>query len=133
ELPGAKDPDELVREEGAEALEHALEQREPLVEWLVRRKLTAYSRTTAIGADRDVMSQERVIDELAPLLARLPDTLVSRVAARLGVPEVSLHRRLAEASRADEPHSPELPPPEPQGWRPHRNMVHLLWLLVHRY
>src|SRR5690606_10472307 len=50
----------------------------------------------------------------------------------LRVHEERLRERLAQRSprTSGEAH---LPPPEPPGWRPHRDVVHLLWLLVHRY
>lgn len=131
-VPDAKDPDELVREGGPEAMEAALQTREPLVEWLVRRKLEAYGRRTAAGVVVDAMAQERVIEELGPQLAQLPDPLVSRVAALLRVHEERLRERLAQRAARPTAEAP-LPPPEPPGWRPHRDVVHLLWLLVHRY
>lgn len=120
-VPDAKDPDELIREHGAEALEEALGRREPLVEWYVQRTLDRY------GADAS--GTERVLDEISPILGRLSDTLVSRVAARLRVPEEAVRRRVRV--------QPQQAPPASQapagGWRPHRSVVHLLWLLVHRH
>ncbi len=125
-LPGAKDPDELVRESGPEALEAALEALEPRFEWVVQRKLDAYGTST--------MSAERVLEEVLPLLAALPDAeLPSLVANRLKIHDESVRERvrLARSRPAEEPGPP--PPPEPEGWRPHRDVSHLLWLLVHRY
>lgn len=132
-VPDAKDPDDLVREGGPEAMEAALETREPLIEWLVRRKLEAFGRRTAAGVVVDAMTQERVIDELGPLLAQLADPLVSRVAALLRVHEERLRERLAQQVRRPAPDEAPPPAPEAAGWRPHRDVVHLLWLLVHRY
>lgn len=130
QLPGAKDPDELIREEGPEAMAQAMEHREPLVEWVVQRKLSAAATAGgAIGA----MSREAVVEELLPVLARLPDTAVSRLAGRLGVHEASLRRRLAAVQRAPAQGAAEAEPaPQPTGWKPDREAVHLLWLLVHR-
>ncbi|MBX2799130.1 MAG: DNA primase [Myxococcales bacterium] len=124
-LPGAKDPDDLVREGGPEALEAALGTREPLFEWVVGRKLDGYGASA--------MSRERVLDEVLVLLRKLRDpSLASRVARRLGIQEATVLERLrstpAPAATADEEAEPVVPT-----WRPHRDVVHLLWLLVHRY
>ena len=127
ELPASKDPDQFVREQGAEALEAAIEKRESLLEWVVRRK---------IGAHVDVMSRERVAEELLPLLTNAPDLLVSKIAARLNIREESFRRRLAQAAQrasdgADKPQA--APSPAASTWKPHRDVSHLLWLLIHRY
>ena len=123
DLPGAKDPDELVREEGPDALRRALDAREPLFEWVVQRKLAAYGNSA--------MSRERVLEDVLPMLKQLADpTLLSKVARRLGVHEEVVLQRLRDAP---EPQAAAAPTPEPAaGWAPHRDMVHLLWLLVHR-
>ena len=124
-LPGAKDPDELVRESGPEALEAALAQREPLFEWVVGRKLDQYGHSA--------MSRDRVLDEVLDLLRKLQDpTLVSSVSRRLGVQEATVLERLRRAPRPPSSDDAPADPGEPS-WRPHRDVVHLLWLLVHRY
>jgi DNA primase len=126
ELPDAKDPDELVREQGPEAMEAALERREPLLEWTLGRKLAA--------AGPGAQARERVLEEVAPwLLAAGDNALITAVARRLGVTEPHVEKRLAELrTRADAPtRNPD--PPETAGWRAHRDVVHVLWLLVHRY
>jgi DNA primase len=122
DMPGAKDPDDLVREGGPEAMERALEGRTPLLEWLVQRRLETDGAHAA--------SQSQLLETLLPLLAGLPPVMVSAVAAKLKVNEAALLQRLQHhASRG-----PAVPPPPPRdGWRPSREMVHLLWLLVHRY
>ena len=126
-LPGAKDPDELIRESGADALETVLNEREPLFEWVVGRKLDQYGASA--------MSRERVLDEVLGLLRKLRDpSLASSVARRLGLQEATVLDRLRRAPPAPS-QSAGGPPPddaEPR-WRPHRDVVHLLWLLVHRY
>jgi DNA primase len=149
ELPGAKDPDELVRVEGPEAFAAALEQKEPLLEWVIGRNLTSYGVSA--------MSKERLLEELLPMLHRLrhlfvvPDPdLVPLVARALRIKEDIvidrlrlLRRQIAaeaaaarnasrgsgEAEKAEESQEP----PPPRGWQPQRDMVHILWLLVHRY
>jgi DNA primase len=124
-VPGAKDPDELVREQGPAAFEAALASREPLVEWYVQRKLAAHGG--------DAAGTQRVLDELLPVLVRLPDILVSRVAARLRVPEEVVRRRMRSVPRAVESAAAAPEPPPPDAWRPHRAVVHILWLLVHHH
>lgn len=125
----AKDPDDFVRQNGPEAFTRALEHKEPLFEWVVRRKLDAYGTST--------MSRERVLADVLPMLARLRDdpTLASRVAARLGLDETSLLKRVREASLA--PVATPTAEVEAESaapvWQPHRDVNHLLWLVVHRY
>jgi DNA primase len=123
DLPGAKDPDELVRTEGPEAMERALTRKQPLLDWFVDRKLDQRGHN-AVG-------RQKTFEELLPLLVRFPQGLLSAVAARLHLPESSV----LEQVRRFQPPSTEAssePPPEPT-FRATRDQVHLLWLLVHRY
>jgi len=125
-VPGAKDPDELVRESGPEALAAALEQKQPLFEWVVARRLDRYGASA--------MSRDRVLDEVLPLLAKArDDVLTYRVSARLGISEATVREKLREYERRPRERveeAPREPTPTP-GWKPHVDMVHLLWLLVH--
>lgn len=125
-LPGAKDPDELVRTAGPEALTAALEERDPLFDWVVQRKLDAFGAST--------MSRDRVLDEVLPLMAEHndPADLTRRIASRLGVHEASVLERLRKTRAGAKPTS-KRPGSTQAGWRPHRDVNHLLWLLVHRY
>ncbi len=123
DLPGAKDPDELIREEGPEALEAALAAKEPLFEWVVQRKLASYGASA--------MSRERVLAEVLPMLRQLADpTLVSRVARRLGLHEQVVLSKLREAPAPRDASAPHRP--AATEWKPHVDIVHVLWLLVHR-
>lgn len=133
ELPDAKDPDELVREQGTEALEAALAARQPMLRWFVHRKLGAYGQATASGTEVGAVARERVLDDVLPMLVGVEDSaLVSDVARRLGIREEAFYGRLDEARRKGA--APEAEPSQPpRGWRPDRDIVHLLWLLVHRY
>jgi DNA primase len=147
ELPGAKDPDELVRVEGPDAFSAALDQKEPLLEWVIGRNLSAYGVST--------MSRERLLEELLPMLNRLrhlfvvPDPdVVPLVARALRIKEDIVLDRLrvlrrqmavenaaktqAERQAAEKVEESSVPAP-PKGWQPQRDMVHILWLLVHRY
>lgn len=130
ELPGAKDPDELIRNEGADRFEQVLAAREPLFEWVVKRRVEA--------AGASAMGRERALEEVLPLLARLRDpTLTSAVARRLGLPEPVVMERIRSyrppATRESAPE--EAPPsaPAPPGFRPNVDLNHLLWLVVHCY
>jgi len=173
EVPGAKDPDELVREEGPQAMTAAMERVEPLLEWVVERRL---ARTGGGSAAR--AAQE---DELVELLSYTHGTeVVASVARRLKVHMDVLLERVNQARRNRERGAPrqrdplqivpdappsarrpgppsgpdfdgpppmeppadfddsDVPPmdegPPPQApWSPTRDMVHVLWLLVHRY
>ncbi|MCA9489107.1 MAG: DNA primase, partial [Myxococcales bacterium] len=129
-LPGAKDPDELVRQEGSEAFERVLQEREPLFEWVVQRKLDAFGTST--------MGRERALEEVVPLLAKVRDgTVTSRVARRAGIPEEivldRIRQHLRQARNPDGPPPEAAPAPGAPAWRPHVDATHLLWLLVHRY
>jgi DNA primase len=123
EIPGQKDPDEFVRKAGAEGVESALARKEPLLEWVVARRLDALGT----GA----MAREAVLAELAPWLARYDDSaLVSRISQRLGIHETVIRRKVATARPRQEPSSADTA--AAPAWRADRDTVHLLWLLVHR-
>jgi DNA primase len=125
ELPGAKDPDELLRKEGPERFEQVMAAREPLFEWVVRR------RVEAVGTG--VMGRERALEDILPLLARLRDpSMTSRVSVRLGLPEEVVLERIRSWTPPRES-EPAPPPPPPSGFKASRDLVHLLWLVVHRY
>ncbi|HHO53718.1 MAG TPA: toprim domain-containing protein, partial [Deltaproteobacteria bacterium] len=125
-LPGAKDPDELLREEGGEALEAALAGRQPLFEWVIDRKLDSYGVST--------MSRDRILEEVLPLLRRMHDDHLTRdIANRLDMSRERLAQLLADIRRRPAAAAIPAPAPAPEGWQPHRDVSHLLWLLVHRY
>ncbi|MBT3223123.1 MAG: DNA primase, partial [Proteobacteria bacterium] len=121
-IPGAKDPDELVQQEGPEAMVAAIEAKVPLVDWVVERKM-------ARGGG--LMGRDALIEEMVPLLAMLPPQAVSRFAGRLGH-EPSILKRVAEYEVAP-PSRPALPPTPASSWRPQRQLVHVIWLLVHHH
>ena len=125
-LPDAKDPDELIREHGSEAMEQALTRKQPLLEWFVRRRRDQ--------AGNDSVSVDRLVTELLPILARVRGSAISRVAGLLGVNEASLQREVSQAARQVGRGDRVPESPRPRGtWAPRRDIVHLLWLLVHRY
>ncbi|MCB9665609.1 MAG: DNA primase [Alphaproteobacteria bacterium] len=122
QIPDAKDPDDLLREQGAEAMAGLLARAEPLLAWVAARKVAAYGLTAA--------GKARARDELAEMLHGLTPGQVAELAPVLRIHEGELLAwARAHAHRAPD----EAPRPEPRaGWRPHVDAVHLLWLLVHR-
>ena len=123
QLEGGRDPDDLIRESGVEAMAEALEHTEPLLEWVVRRKREAHGY--------DAMGSERVVEEMTEVLSKLSGAAVSRVARMLDYREDSLLERLR--SQQSPRHDAPPPPPPTRGWRPTVQFVHIFWLLVHRY
>lgn len=131
ELPEAKDPDELIREGGPAAMERALTARRPLLDWVVERRIVAAGGRAA---------SESMVEEIVQLLALTEGVdIVGRAAARLKIHVPVLQARVDEARRRHrsstgpetQPPPPDEAPPGPPPWRPSRDQVHLLWLLVH--
>ena len=103
-------------------MESALTRKEPLIEWVVQRKLAGWG-----GSD---MGRQQAIEDLLPLLPHLPGPMLDRVAARLDTRTEALYERISELSDR----LPSDRPPTPvDAWRPHVDASHILWLLVHRY
>jgi DNA primase len=129
EIPGAKDPDELVREQGAEVFRGLLQRTEPLMELVIRHHAEEHGATP--------MGRQRALEQLAPLVAAFPEvaraSLVRRVADVLYLPEAQVTRQIRR-SRAG---APPPPPPdreprsEAQTSRFSRNIRDLIWLLIH--
>lgn len=123
----AKDPDELVREQGAEAFESLLDRAQPLLTWVAARKLAEHGYSAA--------GKQAARDGIADLLRGLSTTQASEIAPILRIPEGELvawarahGRRQAPGPRAEAPEPASGPP---SGWRPSREDVHLLWLAIH--
>lgn len=125
-LPDAKDPDELLREKGPQALSDALKRRQPLFEWVLDRKLEHYGTST--------LSRQHVLDDVLPLLRRANDTvLVSAVARRISMPEAQLRSQLSRQTAAPSQRRESEPNDVETRWRPTREVVHALWLAIHAY
>jgi len=127
DIPGAKDPDELVREQGAEAFRILLAKPEPLMELVIRWYAEQHGATP--------MGRQRALEQIAPLVAAFPEvaraSLVRRVADVLYLPEQQVVRQVRR-SRAGPNRHDEQPPPQAQGAsRFSKEVRHLLWLLVH--
>ncbi len=124
EIPGAKDPDEFIRENGAEAFKAALEKTQPLMELVIRWHAEQSGATP--------MGRQRAMQKLAPLVARFPEvaraSLVTRMADVLYLPEAQVARqvRLARSGAVDREAAPAN-----QATRFSRHLRDLLWLLVH--
>lgn len=120
QIAGAKDPDELIQAEGPEAMERALEARQPLLEWVVRRKVEAAWSAGAQGA-------RVALDELKPLLQLFPaeHPVFFQVAAALDLTEAEVKEAVGVVRRVSRPQasSPRVHLERPQ--------VHLAWLLIH--
>lgn len=124
QLPDAKDPDELVRERGAEAMEEALLQSTPLLDWVVRRKAEKHGYSAG--------GTQQTVDELLGLGLEFTPIQISHIAHLLRVREELLIERIQAAQHAPKP-TAGAPAPPSTGWQPQRDVVHLLWLMVHRY
>lgn len=127
QIPGAKDPDELIREEGPEAMTRALTQMKPMLTWVTERKLESYGFGAA--------ARERARNELAELLHGLSPAQVSEVAPilRLDERELLIWAKAFKPPQPVAPAEPGAPEPPRMQWRPTRDLVHLLWLVIHRY
>jgi len=95
-LPEGADPAELIQREGPAAVTAAVERSVPFVRFRVERALAAGDDSTPEGKDR-------IVDELRPVLAQLPEgamrmELVRMASSRLAVRESVFERRLTAAS-----------------------------------
>ncbi|MBT3224382.1 MAG: toprim domain-containing protein, partial [Proteobacteria bacterium] len=93
-LAGAKDPDELIQRDGPEAMKAVLQDKVPLVEWVVEQKLRRGG---------GMMGREALIEEMLPLLSLLPPHGVNLIAARLGHEESILKRVVEYRAKSKHP------------------------------
>jgi DNA primase len=133
-LPDAKDPDEIIRERGVDAMEAALGARRSLLYWYAQRQATQFGYSNE--------GKRQILDRSAGLLAHLPPIARAEFAGYLRIPEVAVHDAAEGAARAERAQRAEGGPPEVERaseaapvdtWRPTKEHTHLLWLLVHRY
>lgn len=125
QIPDAKDPDELVRERGAEAMEALLAESRPLLGWVASRLLHQHGFTAA--------GKEAARDALVELLGGVTPAQATELARELRLPE----KEVLDWARAHAPSrgaAVEATPAQvpAAGWKPSREAVHLLWLAVHR-
>ena len=136
QLPDGQDPDDLLRAAGPEPLQQALDQREPLLEWTIDENLNRYGQKTSAGFEHTYMGRQRVLEDLAPILAEMRDAeYVERVTRRLQVSTNQVREAIAKRSERRRTPQPEesyqaVAPPE-ERYTITREIVHLLWLVVH--
>ncbi len=126
DIPGAKDPDELIREQGAETFRTLLSKTEPLMELVIRWHAEENGATP--------LGRQRALEQLAPLVAAFPEvaraSLARRVADVLYLPEVQVTRQVRR-SRAGGDQPAPAPQRAPDATRFSRGLRHLIWLLIH--
>jgi DNA primase len=94
-LPAGMDPADLIQRDGPEAIGQAVERSVPFVRFRVERVLAAGDDGSAEGSDR-------LLRELRPVFAQIPDgalrmELTQIVSSQLGVPPSVLEDRIASA------------------------------------
>jgi DNA primase len=100
-LPAGTDPADLVRRDGAQAINTAVEQAVPFVRFRVERVLATGDHGSPEGRDR-------MVEELRPVFAMLPPSamrleLTKLVSGRLALPESLMETLLApQAARAQQ-------------------------------
>ncbi len=104
DLPAGADPAELVQNEGAGAIERAIERSLPFVRFRVQRVLAAGDHSSAEGRDR-------MLDELRPVFAMLAPSamrmeLTALVAGSLGLPESVTETLLAQRASSSSEQAP---------------------------
>lgn len=95
-IPGAMDPDDYVREHGAEAMRQLVETgTRPLMDFFVEVKLR--------GAGDDMMARERTAAEMAPILGKLKPTqrkpFIERASLALGMRMETVEGIIRQASK----------------------------------
>ena len=98
ELPDGADPAEVVQSGGAQAMGEAVSRSLPFVRFRVERALAGGDDSTPEGRDR-------MIEQLRPIFATLPESamrmeLTRLVSGRLGLPEGLAERLIAEGPQA---------------------------------
>ncbi len=91
-LPAGADPAELIQRDGADAIAAAVERSVPFVRFRVERILASGDHSSPEG-------QDKMIDELRPVFAQLPDgamrmELIRMVSSRLAVRDSVFEQRL---------------------------------------
>ena len=96
ELPEGADPAELIQREGPEAMAKAVENAVPFIRFRVERVLLTGDHSTAEGRDR-------MLEELRPLFAELPESATRMELTRLVSNRLALPDRLAEKALSATP------------------------------
>ncbi len=125
ELGAAKDPDEFIQKNGAEAFETALSHSVPLLELVLQRTILREGSTAS--------GRARALESVVPIFRRLSRSVRSQAeglaAQLLGVSVAELHERVGAIE--DAPTAVPSVSAAPPRWVPSRELAHLLWLLLH--
>lgn len=122
-LDGAKDPDDFVQEQGAEAFEAALGKAEPLFELVLRRAMERHGTTPG--------GRSSVLRDLAPVVRLYPpesrDPIASRLQRALWMDPRAINEAIGQSTPTPAPGA-QRPPAQ---WRGTVELNHLLWLVLH--
>ncbi len=108
ELPDGADPAELIQREGPEAMSRAVEGAVPFIRFRVERVLQS-------GDDSSSEGRDRMLDELRPLFAELPESATRMELTRLVSNRLALPDRLAEKALSATGGTAAARAPRPQG------------------
>ncbi|HXC65112.1 MAG TPA: toprim domain-containing protein, partial [bacterium] len=113
-LKGAKDPDELLRRDGPEALRGALDEAQPLIDFCVQVGLAA------AGAKPSPAQRAAALADVFPLLLRLPsaselDAALKAAAQAVGVSDEAALADLAAFKRGEQRNAPAALPAKAAG------------------
>ena len=125
-----KDPDELILKHGPEAMENALAEARPLVEWTLEYRLGLHDLDT-------VMGRRGALKDIAPLLALVRDqrtntTVAERLGLELDEVKTVVANHQEHAPRPLPIGPPPMEAPRPEAYKPVAVITHMLWLLTHR-
>jgi DNA primase len=110
-LPGGKDPFDVIREDGAEAFQRAIDGASDVIAFLA----------DALGSATDLNSPDarsRVIDQLLELVAVIPnhvrrDLWLTSIASKFEVSEDAVRKRLGDLTKPARPSGERIKQPEP--------------------
>lgn len=130
-LHGGKDPDDVLKSEGSEALRAQVEYAEPLLELFLNEV------TGSVPAGSDTFEKRRALERVAPVLAKLPSPLeraqaIQHLAQWLSLDERTVQAELRQLVRSPRPRPAGAPRPRgrPRKEEPpeaERTLLALFW------
>jgi DNA primase len=127
QIEGAKDPDEFIQKNGAEAFSKSLERAVPLMEAVIRWTAERFGSTPG--------GRQRAVEQLGPLIARFPEVAraswTRRVADLFSLPEAAVARQVRSGGAQPVRAADETPASSLSAAPLSREIRHLFWLLVH--
>jgi DNA primase len=124
-IEGAKDPDEFIQTNGAEAFGVALAAASPLFELLLNRARKRYGSSP--------QGKQETVEALAPLIRQFESAarsaVIGRVGSVLGITEPVIQEWVGRA-RAPSISTETITPPR-RNWRGSKALNQLFWLLIH--